>query len=190
MKLPVVFGRQRSINLLPRDAFEASVPGVILEWALSFGKWAVIVTQLVVMGVFLWRFSLDRQLADLRRRIATDVAVVNSYEQVERDFTLAEKQVAQAKEAVGLEQRILKMVDELGKITPAEVWYDHITLSQANITVSAYSASLGGFGRFLTAIQTDPLYTSVRVDKIESSTIQGAQLQFDVAMNVAGGGKK
>ena len=70
MQLPAFFGHKRSINLLPRDAFEASTLGVVLEWALVFGKWAVIVTQLVVMGAFLWRFALDTRLSNLKKAIA------------------------------------------------------------------------------------------------------------------------
>jgi Tfp pilus assembly protein PilN len=190
MKLPAFFGHQRSINLLPRDSFETSILGVILEWALVFGKWAVIVTQLVVMGAFLWRFSLDRRLADLRKSIASDVAIVKSYDQVERDFVLAQKQITQAKLSMTEEQQILKMVDEIGKITPDEVWYEKISISPNSAAVSAYAASLNGFGQFLTTIQADPTYSGVRVGKIESSTVKGAELQFDVAMDAAGGIKK
>lgn len=190
MKLPAFFGHQRSINLLPRDAFETSLPGVILEWALVFGKWAVIVTQLVVMGAFLWRFSLDRRLADLRKSIAADTAIVKSYSQIEQDFTLAQKQVTQVKLATAQEQQILKLINEMGKITPDEVWYDHVTIMPSTVAITAYSASLSGFGQFLTAIQTDPLYTGVKVGKIESSTTKGATLQFEVAMDAVGGVKK
>ena len=70
MRLPAFFGHKNSVNLLPKDAFESSTFGVVLEWALAFGKWVVILTQLVVMGAFLWRFGLDRKLTDLRKEIA------------------------------------------------------------------------------------------------------------------------
>ena len=76
MQLPAFFGRRRAINLLPRDSFESSQIGIVLAWLLSFGKWAVIVTQLIVMGAFLWRFSLDRELTDLKKSIAKNVAII------------------------------------------------------------------------------------------------------------------
>ena len=121
MKLPAFFGHKRSINLLPRDAFESSTLGIVLEWALVFGKWSVILTQLVVMGAFLWRFSLDRNLTDLRKSIAKDTAVIKSYDQVERDFVLAQKQVAQAKIVLSEQELILRAVNKLGEITPQDV---------------------------------------------------------------------
>ncbi|PIW06761.1 hypothetical protein COW38_04310, partial [Candidatus Collierbacteria bacterium CG17_big_fil_post_rev_8_21_14_2_50_45_7] len=64
MKLPAFFGHKRSINLLPHDKFESSTLGIILSWSLRFGKWSVILTQLIVMGAFIYRFTLDRGLTD------------------------------------------------------------------------------------------------------------------------------
>jgi Tfp pilus assembly protein PilN len=186
MKLPAFFGHKRSINLLPRDAFESSTLGIILEWSLVFGKWAVILTQLVVMGAFLYRFTLDRTLTDLRKSITKNVAVVKSYDQVERDFVLAQKQINQAKIALGSQETMLKTLGGIQQITPNEIWYDRITFSPENISLTAYAASLPGFGRFLTAVQSNPLFNGVRVGKIESSAAKGAQIQFDISLTLAG----
>jgi hypothetical protein len=184
MKLPAFFGHKRSINLLPRDDFESSTLGVVLEWALVFGKWAVILTQLVVMGACLYRFTLDRQLTDLRKSIASNASVIKSYEQVERDFILAQKQVTQAKSALSSQETMLKTLADIGRITPYDVWYDRVTLSPSTLTLTAYAASLPSFGQFLTMVQADPLFKGIRIDKIESGSAKGAQLEFNVSLEI------
>lgn len=186
MKLPAFFGHKRSINLLPRDAFESSTLGIILEWSLVFGKWAVILTQLVVMGAFLYRFTLDRTLTDLRKSIAKNVAIVKSYDQVERDFVLAQKQVNQAKVALGSQATMLKTLEKIRSITPSEVWYDRLSFTPEEISLTAYAASLPGFGKFLTSVQSEPQFNGVRIGKIESSSAKGAQMQFDISITIAG----
>ena len=182
MQLPAFFGNKRSINLLPRDAFEVSTLGVILSWALVFGKWAVILTQLVVMGTFLWRFGLDRELTDMRKQIAKEVAIIKSYEQVERDFVLAQKQVSQAKTTLTEHEWIMRGITEIERVTPGEVWYDRMTISPTEISLTAYAATLPGFGKFMTLVQNSPVFPQVRVGKIESSGARGAQIQFDVTL--------
>jgi len=189
MKLPAFFGHKRSINLLPRDAFESSTLGIILEWSLVFGKWAVILTQLVVIGAFLYRFTLDRSLTDLRKSIAKNVAIVKSYDQVERDFTLAQKQVNQAKLALGSQSTMLKTLEKIQTITPKEVWYDRLNFTPEGIALTAYAASLPGFGRFLNSVQTDSQFNGVRIGRIESSSAKGAQMQFDISITLAGAQK-
>jgi Tfp pilus assembly protein PilN len=185
MRLPAFFGHKRSINLLPKDAFESSTLGVILEWSLVFGKWAVILTQLVVMGAFLYRFTLDRNLTDLRKAIARDVAVIKSYDQVEREFVLAQKQINAAKETLVTQDLMIKTLTNIELITPAEVWYDRVTITPATLALTAYAASLPAFGQFLTAVQRNPFFNGVSIGKIESSTTKGAQMQFDVSMTLA-----
>lgn len=185
MKLPAFFGHKRSINLLPRDAFENSTLGIILEWSLVFGKWTVILTQLVVMSAFIYRFALDRNLTDLRKSIANNVAIVKSYDQVERDFVLAQKQISQAKIALETQQLMLNTMTNISAITPNEIWYDRIIFSPESISMSAYAASLSGLSKFINAVQTDSQFNGVKIGKIESSTTKGAQMQFDITISLA-----
>lgn len=183
MQLPAFFGRRRSINLLPRDSFESSQAGIILSWLLSFGKWAVIITQLIVMGAFLWRFSLDRELTDLKKSIAKNVAVIKSYEQTERDFVLTQKRLATAKTVIAQQKAITDELAKLASVTPLGVWYEKLTLTPTSTTLSAYSRSLPGFSRFLASIQNDQRYSGVTVGRIQDGGAQGAQMQFEMSMS-------
>ncbi len=190
MQLPAFFGRRRSINLLPKDSFESSQVGIILSWLLSFGKWAVIITQLIVMGAFLWRFSLDRELTDLKKSIAKNVAIIKSYEQTERDFVLTQKRLATATTVIGQQQAITEELATLASATPSDVWYEKLTLTPTSTTLSAYSRSLPGFSQFLSAIQKNPRYNSVSVARIQDGGVQNAQMQFEISMGRDSGAKK
>lgn len=190
MQLPAFFGRRKSINLLPRDSFESSQVGIILSWLLSFGKWAVIITQLIVMGAFLWRFSLDRELTDLKKSIAKNVAIIKSYEQTERDFVLTQKRLATAKTVIAQQKAITEELATLAATTPLDVWYEKLTLTPTSTTLSAYSRSLPGFSQFLSAIQKNPRYSSVSVARIQDGGVQNAQMQFEVSMGRTSGDKK
>lgn len=185
MQLPAFFGRRRAINLLPKDSFESSHAGIILAWLLSFGKWAVIVTQLIVMGAFLWRFSLDRELTDLRREMAEQVAIIKSYEAVERDFILTQKRLETAATVIEQQKGVTEELSSLSRITPLDVWYEKLTVTPTSTSISAYSRSLPGFSQFLSAIQTDPRYSSVSVGRIQDGGVQGAQMQFELTMDRA-----
>lgn len=184
MKLPAFFGHKKSINLLPRDSFENSTIGVILEWSLVFGKWAVILTQLVVMAAFLYRFSLDRKLTDLRKSIAKDITIIKSYEQVEREYVIAQKQVAKAKEVMGTQTLVIDTLSEIGKITPPDVWFEKIGITKNSVTLTAYAGSLVGFGQFLATIQLDPMFKKINLSRLETSATDGAQIQFEVSANI------
>lgn len=190
MQLPAFFGRHKAINLLPRDSFEASSIGIVLAWLLVFGKWAVIITQLVVMGAFLWRFGLDRQLTDVKKAISKNVAIIKSYDQIERDFTLAQKRLNTAKIALINQDALLGELDTLAKVTPIDVWMEKLTITNKSTTIAAYSRSLAGFSQLLSTLQKNPKYSSVSVGKIQEGGAQSAQLQFEITLVRASGGDK
>ena len=186
MQLPAFSGKKKSINLLPKDAFESSGVGVVLSWALAFGKWAVIGTQLVVMSAFLWRFTLDRQLTNLRKDIAQEKAVIQSYEQIEAEFTATQQRVNFAQDSLTKQKGLKEGLTTLQALTPSDVWYDRVTISPETISFTAYSSSLNGFGRFLSAVQSRPEFSTVTVSSIDNGGSQGAQLRFDATLKRKG----
>src|SRR3989339_842614 len=158
---------------------------VVLAWALSFGKWAVIVTQLVVMGAFLWRFGLDRRMTDLKKETEKNIAIINSYEQIERDFALTQKRIKTIEPVVDRQEKLLASLDKLERITPIEVWYERINLSEDSISLVAYAKSVAGMGRLIRMVENDPEFTQVRLNKLESSGNDDSQLTFELSITQA-----
>lgn len=183
--MPAFFGKHKSVNLLPKDSFESSTLGVILEWALVFGKWSVIITQLLVMGAFLWRFGLDRRLTNLKREVQQEVAVINSYAQLENDFRLLQKRISYAESTIKRQSEVTGLVELAQSLTPPDVWYERMTISPTSISITAYSASLNGFSRYLSALQQQPQFVTVNVSSIEDGGAKSAELSFNVTLTYA-----
>lgn len=185
MQLPAFFGPKKAINLLPKDSFESSKIGIVLSWLLSFGKWAVIVTQLIVMGAFLWRFGLDRKLTDLNKQIAKNVAIIKSYDKIEQEFVLTKRKLEAAEVVIGNQAKIEDELATLSSLTPSDVWYEKLTVGESTTNITAYSRSLAAFGIFLSNLQNDPRYSSISVTKIQDGGAANAQMQFELNMNRA-----
>ena len=50
---------------------------LIIAWALTFGRALVILVEIVALAAFVYRFTLDNQLQDLRTKIKEEQAIVN-----------------------------------------------------------------------------------------------------------------
>lgn len=184
MQLPAFFGHKKSVNLLPRDKFEMSPLGVVFEWALVFGKWSVIATQVVVMGVFLWRFTLDRKLTDLQKDMAQSAAIIASYSEVEEKFLLLQRQAVYAESILDRQTLYKQLLSTSESATPNDVWYERITATSESLGLVAYSSSLLGFGGLLSNLQRDPNFSTVNIGTIEDGGGKGARLKFDITLGV------
>lgn len=191
MDISALFRRKGPVNLLPKDSFESSAVGRVLAWALVFGKWSVIVTQLIVVGAFLLRFGLDRKLTDLRRSMNVEISIIESYSELEREFRLAQSRLEIATEAISTQKSATDLLAHLATITPIDVWYERMTITDDSVTIAAYSSSISGFSLFIQSLKADVNFSSVSIGSISSGVQQGARLQFEATLTLSdedGGG--
>ncbi len=59
-----------SVNLLDQPEFTSSSIARLINWTITYGRYIMIGTEVIVLVAFISRFSLDRKLTDLREEIA------------------------------------------------------------------------------------------------------------------------
>ena len=72
-----------SINLLKQ---QTSLVDRFIDWALTIGRLLVILTEIVALSAFIYRFSLDRQLIDLHSKITQEQAIANYLNNNEKKY--------------------------------------------------------------------------------------------------------
>src|SRR5687767_5886225 len=78
--------KNKSINLLPQEEFDASIVGRVLKWAMGTFRIIVIITEMIVMAAFLSRFWLDAQNSDLNEQIKVKTAQISAQADFEKQF--------------------------------------------------------------------------------------------------------
>ncbi len=140
------------VNLLPRTAWETSFWGRFFKWAVTTGRYIVILTELVVIAAFLSRFKLDRDYADLGDRINGKKAVLTSMAETEKRFRLAQGRLVEAGKTL---ENQLNATEALGKVTakiPPGVTLESLVISKKEIAVKGTAESDTGVGVFLSRL--------------------------------------
>ncbi len=184
------FKTKKNINLLPKDPFEESLIGQVLSWGLVVGKWIVIVTQMVVISVFLLRFGLDRKLNNLRRSIKKETVQIKAYEAIENNFRLAQARVLLAKPIINNQTEIKTGFEREQQLMPDDIWLEKIEINQKTINLIAYAYSMNGFNQFLENLKKSGEFSKVSIQNIESGVEKQAKLKFSLAAEFKDGGKR
>lgn len=165
-KLPAI-----AINLLPEDPFIDSFVGKFLIWALSIGRYIVVLTELIVIVSFLSRFKLDRNLTDLNEAIEHQKVVILSYEKTESDFKAAQKNINFIKQTQ-TNNTVLDTLAFLEKNLPIDVKLDTLNIGPTNWSVKAATLSAGGMKTAVDQIiRTNPQSeVSVKDIKLDNKT--------------------
>ena len=160
--------KNKLINLLPQEDFDASALGRVLKWAMGSFRMIVIVTEMVVMTAFLSRFWLDAQNSDLSDQITIKSAQISAQADFEKTFRNTQSKLA-----------IIKFVDSQTKPTdrlnlistkiPADVSLDNAAIGETSTDLKGLSGSEMGIAQFLSNLQDDKSFKSVALGSINIS---------------------
>ena len=88
------------INLIGQEDLSHTPQGRIVQWAMTYGRYIMILTEIVVLGAFISRFTLDRKLTDLKEEIAQKQAIIEANAELETQIRTAQTQIDQVKKLI------------------------------------------------------------------------------------------
>jgi len=158
--------RKNNINLLPRDEFDRSFFGQFLAWALSYGRYIIIITQIVVLSVFFLRFKLDREHTDLKEAIAQKQAIIASVNGMENDIKSLQIRISDIKNLEQEQDFQTNVFAFLSQITPPDLVFKDLHITRNQIGITANSLSLKSFGSFLTFMKKSDKFLDISLGDI------------------------
>lgn len=166
-----------SVNLLTQDEFSSSQTGKILLWALSVGRYIVVITELIVIMSFLSRFKLDRDLTDLNEAIEKQKAIIQSYGTLETQFRQTQDQLQFIRQNTPIYS-----ADEtlaiISKTLPPDVKIDELTLNTQGFSFTSTALSMEGFTQFIQAMFNQNEISDVILGTVDTKD-QGLIINFD-----------
>lgn len=171
--------KNKSINLLPQEEFEASILGRVLRWAMGTFRIIVIVTEMIVMAAFLSRFWLDAQNSDLSDAIKISSAQIIAQAAFEKEFRGVQTKLKIYKSINQLAQSSKKLDTITAKI-PADIILNSIILNPQTLDIRGDSASETSIAQLLSNLKAEPTFKQVDLGGLDSSQSNSALTTFSI----------
>jgi Tfp pilus assembly protein PilN len=169
--------KNKSINLLPQEEFDASLLGRTLKWAMGSFRIIVILTEMVVMGAFLSRFWLDAQNASLDDSIKVASAQISTQSNFEKEFRGIQQKLSIYKQITADATESGKL-DLVASKIPQDLVLSSINV-QGNLTqIKGTAGSEMGVAQFISNLKSDPSVKKVDLDSIGSQQQDQSLLTF------------
>lgn len=172
--------KNKSINLLPSEEFNASTTGRILRWATGTFRVIVIVTEMVVMGAFLSRFWLDAQNSNLNNAIKVKSAQITAQSSLEKQF----REVQSKLEIFNQLDKDRKISDITAKITskvPGSITLSSVMVGEGSASVRGISFSDYDITQFVTNLGVSP-FSSAELQQVSSSKDNPGASEFTIVL--------
>ena len=180
---------KKEISLLPDKDNPNSLSGRILSWVSNVGRYVIVFTELIIIGIFFSRFSLDRTNSDLSEKIRQKRAMLNSTQQFEKDYGILQQKIKAIKNFYDEDNNYGNKIVYLTDRTPSDISYESLTLNKtdgkltANLSLVAYNEkSLVDFISNLSVKNDNNPISSIDIKNIEKKAKEN---KYNVTIQLA-----
>ncbi len=168
-----------SINLLGDQDLSHTPHGRIIRWALSYGRYIMIGTEIVVLIAFISRFSLDRKLTDLRDEIGQKQAILEANLEFENEFRALQSDLSQIKTLMGKQRKPVDLLFLVQSLLPSDVSLESFEWSEDKLAVKATAGTSEGFAQLLANISATKELANVELSDIKKVPIEGIRFKIN-----------
>jgi len=165
-----------SINLLNNK--QGAFVDKFIDWALTIGRLLVILTELIALSAFLYRFSLDRQLIDLHSKIKQEEGIVKTFKNNEDKYRALQDRLALASSFSDNGAAKIKIFQDILNFVPDGVTLGNLVMSENRVSINATTQSTSALDIFTNSLKTYTKIKKLNLDSIQIRLAKGLVVSF------------
>lgn len=171
-----------SINLLGDSDMEHTPVGRIVMWAVTYGRYIMIGTEIIVLLAFISRFSLDRKLTDLKEEVSQKQDIIEANLPFEQEVRTLQDKLSKIKTIINQPVNPLATLTLFQTLLPQGVYLKSYDFSANALTINAIAGSTQSFSQLMTNLKITKYLTKVDIGDIRRDPLLGIQFGFTAAV--------
>ncbi|KKR02904.1 MAG: hypothetical protein UT26_C0015G0004 [Microgenomates group bacterium GW2011_GWC1_39_12] len=164
-----------SINLLGVEQQEHSPLGRFIGWATTYGRYIMVTTEMIVLVAFLSRFSLDRQLTDLKDEIMQKQDIIAANQDLEIQFRQIQDSLNKMKVLLTKQEIPTNTINTLHLLLPSGTYFQSLSINDSKITSQVVSLTVQSFSQFLINLSSTKQLSNIEIGTVDKQTVAGIQ---------------
>lgn len=160
-----------AVNLIPKEETRRKSWEKFLKWVLTYGRYIIIGTEVILLTIFAIRFKFDRELGDLSDATKSKQVLIESFGNLELETHYLQTHLSNIKTLQKQEPNSTRILDSLALLTPQDVVFSQLGVSSSDITLGATAYSLEGFAAFLEGLKRSPKFENISLDKLNQGRL-------------------
>jgi Tfp pilus assembly protein PilN len=163
-----------SINFFAEQG--QSILDKIINWSLTWGRAIVMLTELIALLAFLYRFGLDQQLADLNDKITQHELIIKASKNSEDNFRGLQHRLSLIQTYTAVGQTTISSLQQILDTTHGNVQFTLLSLTDNSIHASAISQSTDHLNAFINDLRNLSVVSDITITSIQSKQSTGQTL--------------
>ena len=153
-----------SINLLGNR--QGSIFEKFIDWALTIGRLVVILTEVIALSAFVYRFTLDRQLIDLHSKIKQKTAIVGYLKDREEIYRNLQDRLSVASTFSDSGEKKIKTFNDIIELSVGGMTFNELVLTENHVKIDANFQYISSLTSFVNSLKNYSAIGNVSIEKI------------------------
>ena len=149
-----------------------------MNWALTIGRLIVILTEVVAIIAFVYRFSLDEKLAGLHSSIKQKQNIVTVLKNDENTYRNLQDRLALAATFSATGAKINQTIIDITSLIPDQVKINNLILNKDRVNMAVDVTSVSSLASFINPLKSYPGIKSISIDNIENKPSVGLSVNI------------
>lgn len=178
------------VNLLGNDEWGRTPIGQTIAWAVTYGRYIMIGTEIIVLLAFVSRFSLDRKKTDLDEEITQKQAILQANAQLEKDIRAVHAQIATINALLPAQKATTTLLFYIQSMLPPDVYLQSLAVTKNKLTADAVAGTTLGFSQFLANMSAEKNLKDLAISEVRRTQLTGINFHLTATIASPTGVKK
>lgn len=155
------------INLLEKK--DPSLLDRFIFFGLNYLRYIIVITQLVVIGVFFYRFQIDQRIIDLKEGVEQKKEIVKIVLPLLNEVAKIDKKTLIIDEIIVKQKDFSEMLNYFIVLFPETIILSNMEIKGGSIKISGDAANAQHLQTFYTLLKRDNKFKSVSLQNIKKT---------------------
>lgn len=150
----------------------------VIYFVLNYLRYILVITQIVVIGVFFYRFKVDQELIDLQEAVDQKKEIIQISQPLIKEVKKEAFKLDQANSIIAKQLTFLESFDYLLSLFPESFFLNSIRVSNDTIIMVGVTQDSQLVNKFLNRLKKDARFKSIELTNIKRGD-QGLEFSFE-----------
>jgi hypothetical protein len=166
------------INLLSRK--KESLTDKLIYFALSYLRYILIITQIIVIGVFFYKFKVDQEIVDYQDSVGQKKEIIEVTQPLFVEAKTTDFQIKEIRRIIGRQDNFLDILNYLSTIFPDKLYLSKLTITDNSMKLEGFGDSGLLIQSFYQRLKTDKKFANINLKSLKKIDVG---LSFEIELS-------
>ncbi|PIV09486.1 hypothetical protein COS31_02075 [Candidatus Roizmanbacteria bacterium CG02_land_8_20_14_3_00_36_15] len=152
----------------------------IIYFSLNYLRYIIVITQIVVIFVFYYKFKVDQEIIDLKEGVDQRKEIIQVSQPLLKEAEAVESKINQIKPILKEQNSLLSQFNYVLSIFPEPIFLIKLRLDKDNLFLDGYSEDASAIKQFYYQLKNDKKFKKASLNNIKRV---GLKYEFNLVLS-------